>query len=75
MLKRIARWILRVEINNLEHDCWIDGVNQQRYEPESATHGLKSHSMYWHGFAGECKCSPIETCDECLWKYQSGEEE
>ena len=53
MIKRLARWILRVEINNLEHDCWIDGVNQQRYEPQSAVHGLKSYSLYWHGIEGE----------------------
>lgn len=53
MIKRIARWILRVEINDLEHDWWHAGVNQQRYEPESAAHGLKSYSMYWHGIEGE----------------------
>ena len=53
MIKRIARWILRREINDLEHDWWHAGVNQQRYEPETCTHGLKSFSKYWHGIEGE----------------------
>ena len=47
MIKRIARYILRREINDLEHDWWHAGVNQQRYEPETCTHGLKSHFDYW----------------------------
>jgi len=53
MIKRIARWILRREINDLEHDWWHAGVNQQRYDPKSAEHGLKSYSMYWYGIEGE----------------------
>tara|TARA_R110000751_G_scaffold290047_1_gene396406 strand:+ start:131 stop:349 length:219 start_codon:yes stop_codon:yes gene_type:complete len=53
MIKWLARWILRQEINDIEHDCWHDGVNQQRYDPKSAEHGLKSFSMYWYGIEGE----------------------
>jgi len=53
MIKRLARWILRVEINNLEHDWWVAGVNQQLHEPETAKHGHKSYSMYWHGVEEE----------------------
>lgn len=53
MFKRIARWILRREINDLEHDWWHAGVNQEHYDPESSAHGLKSYSMYWHGIEGE----------------------
>jgi hypothetical protein len=49
MIKRLARWILRVEINNLEHDWWIAGVNQQLHEPETAEHGHMSHNKYWFG--------------------------
>ena len=47
MFKRIARWILRREINDIEHDQWHAGVNQQRWEPETCTHGLKSYLLYW----------------------------
>jgi hypothetical protein len=47
MIKRIARWILRREINNLEHDWWHAGVNQEHYDPESSAHGLKSYFEYW----------------------------
>jgi len=53
MIKWLARWILREEINNLEHDWWHAGVNQQHYDPKSAKHGLKSYSMYWHGVEEE----------------------
>ena len=53
MIKRFARWILRAEINNLEHDWWVEGVNQQLHEPETAAHGHKSSSMYWHGVEGQ----------------------
>jgi len=52
MIKRLAKWILRREINDLKHDWWIAGVNQQRYEPETALHGLKSYSKYWYGIEG-----------------------
>ena len=52
MIKRIARWILRAEINYLEHDWWVAGVNQHKYEPETCGHGLKSYGMYWHGIEG-----------------------
>jgi len=52
-IKGIARWILRREINDLQHDWWHAGVNQQRYEPKTCTHGLKSYSLYWHGIEGE----------------------
>ena len=37
MIKRIARWILRREINDLEHELWWHaGVNQGHYDPKSS---------------------------------------
>ena len=47
MIKRIARWILRAEIHYLEHDWWVAGVNQHKYEPETCDHGVKSYFQYW----------------------------
>jgi hypothetical protein len=49
MIKRLARWILRVEINDLENNWWIAGVNQQLYEPDTAEHGHMTYNKYWYG--------------------------
>ena len=47
MLKRLARFILRNEIFEIEKYWWQAGVNQQKYEPESAAHGYKTYFEYW----------------------------
>jgi hypothetical protein len=49
MIKRIARWILRHEILDIELSWWKAGVNQQLHEPRSAEHGHISKNMYWYG--------------------------
>ena len=49
MLKRICRWILSGELLAEYMRGWSAGVNQQKYDPESAEHGVLSHSMYWRG--------------------------
>lgn len=49
IIKRLARWILSNELMDEYSRGWKAGVNQQLYEPDSAAHGVISHSMYWRG--------------------------
>ena len=53
MIKRIARWLLSDELLQEYLKGWSDGVNQQRYEPNTCTDAHISYSKYWHGIEGE----------------------
>jgi len=47
MMRRIIRWLARIELSEQYDRGWADGVNQQAYEPETAMHGLVTKEDYW----------------------------
>jgi len=46
-MRKLIRWILRNELLDEYLKGWKDGVNQHRYEPASAEHGIVTSSEYW----------------------------
>lgn len=50
-MKFLFRWMFKSEIDTVRihayDDGWRAGVNQLRYEPDTALHGIVSHSDYW----------------------------
>lgn len=47
MITWFCKWWLGIELCNQYMKGWKAGVNQQRYEPESAEHGYISYFEYY----------------------------
>ena len=45
--KRFIQWIASAELLDEYLRGWEAGVNQQRYEPDSAEHGVLTPEEYW----------------------------
>lgn len=47
MIKWFCRWVLAGEMMSEYLRGWAAGVNQQKFEPNTASHGWKSYLEYY----------------------------